>query len=916
MRPLVKDAAAPLASDGSWECSLVEERSMSTTCAGRISATFLHVCRSVISPFGWAIAVMAWSILVPAVARAEQAGATNQTLLNLRVGIHVYASDGALKGEELERYRSLFREVAAYARLNYGRPVYIQAAAGSYADIYDWCKHDMIDLAVVTAGVYSMLKENTGDQWTYLCTMGQGDTRDRFEYGINCVVHQDSKLAKLDDVLGQFKAGNLDIYLVSELSTSGGVFPRAYLKEKGLELQREDIVFTGSHSNCLEELVRPPEQVAFVERTNSQTVQQQALEPIPAREKIAFVWDGAFQEGRDEKNLPIRPLPLEGLDSIRIPESAMIVRTAIYEENPFFFNSIVERDDFEPLADFERKYQRIYQWRSEFEEQQPADEEASGWTKLFDHFVRYKTETGEAPRIALVLAGGGAKCAYQVGVAQVLEQKFREFREAKALEPPECEISLVVGTSGGAINALPVAMGTYNSPTGVETIKTVWSGLDARDILLPEMAVRVGVGVTISFASSLLVLLGIRLRWRGKRLFPHERRARVAVFAFLTIGGVLLAWWLVSRMTGWRLPWGVLLGNSYNLYALWAIVGSSIWLVGFLLLVAGGVIWCIDRKNRQAGGYLALSAAKAREVIAWLTLISILLGSPIVLMAASHFSEARGLERTIARAARELINERLASRGQPKVDIVDLHGLSETILAPDHNLLEKDLIITATVLPEPDQQFGESDIYLFAEANRHGRGSIEFEKNFDNRFIDLEQGHRRKLLIDAVLGSGAVFPFFPPRTLKDCPRHGVSLHLVDGSFGHHIPIEAAVRWGATHILIVDPSPAEKELCFRNDRSLFENSQVALGHLFEQAQKVDRQAHRKLTTERKPPLLFTVNPEKTKHHISLLSFARVPIVFAIEEATKSMSAEQDRFLRILNAPHFLPELNTLAAETEN
>ena len=50
----------------------------------------------------------------------------------------------------------------------------------------------------------------------------------------------------------EVKAGNLDIYMVSELSTSGGIFPRAYLKEKGLELGRDDIVFTGSHSNCLD----------------------------------------------------------------------------------------------------------------------------------------------------------------------------------------------------------------------------------------------------------------------------------------------------------------------------------------------------------------------------------------------------------------------------------------------------------------------------------------------------------------------------------------------------------------------------------------------------------------------------------------------------------------------------------------
>ncbi len=166
------------------------------------------------------------------------------------------------------------------------------------------------------------------------------------------------------------------------------------------------------------------------------------------------------------------------------------------------------------------------------------------------------------------------------------------------------------------------------------------------------------------------------------------------------------------------------------------------------------------------------------------------------------------------------------------------------------------------------------------------------------------------MLLDAILGSGAVFPFFPARTLDNCPRRGEQLYLVDGSFGHHVPIEAALRWGATHIFIVDPSP-ESQLDYRTNRSLFENSQVALGHLFEQAQKMDKQAHQVKIAGDRPPQIYRVNPAATKHRISLLNFASVPINDAINAAVKSMSEGSDRFLRQLNPPYFLPELDTLA-----
>ena len=80
--------------------------------------------------------------------------------VTIRIGIQPYADDGLLKGAERQRYRQLCEEIAVNARDKYHQPIRLQVAVGSYADVYYWCEHDMIDMALVTAGVYSLLKEH------------------------------------------------------------------------------------------------------------------------------------------------------------------------------------------------------------------------------------------------------------------------------------------------------------------------------------------------------------------------------------------------------------------------------------------------------------------------------------------------------------------------------------------------------------------------------------------------------------------------------------------------------------------------------------------------------------------------------------------------------------------------------------
>lgn len=858
-------------------------------------------CRQIDFSPAIAVAAVLSMTLLSASAFGQSVGteqkAVNVRPLLVRVGIHTYASDGILQGEELARYQQLFQEVADNAHAKTGVPVHIQAAAGDYGVIYHWCKYGMIDVAVVTAGVYSQLVEHMEDRWRYLCTMGQGDDWDRFEYGVRCVVSNDSTIASFEDIKAAANANALQVELVKEHSTSGGIFPRALLKELSIPIQADDIVYAGTHANCLAELAKASDGGS----TDETPVNQ-----------IGFVWDGALAEGL-EQGLAVHALDLPPVSSVSIPESAVVVRSDFYAKHgPLLDQLHTARSDFQRIDDFENKYGKIQEWSHALDLPPPQALERTDWVGLFEQLRRYIKETGQAPRIALVLSGGGAKCAFQVGVVQNLEREFQRFRDAelaelceeKGVDLDDCNISLVVGTSGGAINALPVALGTYTTDEGVQTIERVWESLDARDILQPELPVRCGIGALIYLVLVIMILLAVRLRFASFRLVKPESRGIVVSVILLVAGSALFAW----KAADWKFDWGFLDALDPGLFVLWALLRSGAGVTGGLLLATGLLVGAIDFRKRRHGATFFLSPAALRETVAWLMLSTLVLAIPVTMAVAQHLSSSDGLEEVIRGAGVQLVNERLGQRGLPPLETDDLAGLSRTIL--DRQLLERDLIITATILPEDGEVIPYNDLYFFAES-----ASIKNRRNgdllADARCRPLTESGNREVLLQAVLGSGTVFPVFPARTISNYPAEGKSLNLVDGSYSHHSPIEAAVKWGASHVIQVEPSAPESAK-FRPDNNLYKNSSVALKHLFAQAQNVDRQAQKSVT-------VFTINPEIGRQRISLLSFAREPIAKAIEQGnqtrrhtgTDNCDGEDVcyPFQRSLPYPVFLRELDT-------
>jgi len=81
---------------------------------------------------------------------------------------------------------------------------------------------------------------------------------------------------------------------------------------------------------------------------------------------------------------------------------------------------------------------------------------------------------GKRPKIGLVLTGGGARAAYQVGVLRALG----------AIVPKRsaCPFTVMCGTSAGAINAAALAADATDFRRGVRRLVSVWKNMHAGDV--------------------------------------------------------------------------------------------------------------------------------------------------------------------------------------------------------------------------------------------------------------------------------------------------------------------------------------------------------------------------------------------------------------------------------------------------
>jgi len=127
-------------------------------------------------------------------------------------------------------------------------------------------------------------------------------------------------------------------------------------------------------------------------------------------------------------------------------------------------------------------------------------------------------------RTALVLSGGGARAAYQVGVLRALADWLP--RDAP------CPFSVLVGTSAGAINAAALAADGRRLADGLANLERVWSGFHVGQVVRDDTGavLRAGLHWIVSLLTGGWLLPPPRslldttpLRELLKRVVPLER---------------------------------------------------------------------------------------------------------------------------------------------------------------------------------------------------------------------------------------------------------------------------------------------------------------------------------------------------------------------------------------------------------
>ena len=82
--------------------------------------------------------------------------------------------------------------------------------------------------------------------------------------------------------------------------------------------------------------------------------------------------------------------------------------------------------------------------------------------------------TGQRPKVGLILTGGGARAAYQVGVLRALARLL-----PRGGENP---FPIICGTSAGAINAAALASKAKDFRGAVALMLHMWGNLQTRDV--------------------------------------------------------------------------------------------------------------------------------------------------------------------------------------------------------------------------------------------------------------------------------------------------------------------------------------------------------------------------------------------------------------------------------------------------
>jgi predicted acylesterase/phospholipase RssA/ABC-type phosphate/phosphonate transport system substrate-binding protein len=835
--------------------------------------------------------------------------------------------------ETYERYTHFFTEIAAKSSAN--KPVLFRVAIGTYNEVLDWYSAKKIEVAVLAAMPAAELLSTADDTERadilngYLGTLGEHIVqpvnpthnlkelfpedddlaRSRkifnadFYYRTTLVVRNDSPLKSVDDLKDRRYKDQIKYIFVRPYSVSGFILPNYFLdKQEKISVDSDQLDFSSQHDFSLKRLLNP---------TKEDLDGKKLL--------VAFVFDKAKYES-NAAGSSFRRLQddTHTLDNARIPYNAIIVNHNLTADRFRDVKKGVEgmlgswHDHAETRdSDFRLKVQQPEVWRHEYDGiiTWLADADLpstllyrSSLGQIIDDLREYEKSQKETPRLALVLSGGGAKCAYQAGAIAEIE---------KQLGKAGLDINLVVGTSGGSINALLVALGVTRDKTGQDALENMWIKFQDKDFFQPSLAFRIIFGLVLGLLHA-LVLTALSLAFARESIpwkpltvtfgiciaieffaFRHSGASGKTIVTVILVEGLLLALLILLLRAlravlhdWWRVAGATMLLSSLSGYLLRAIPETSLpsWILNnsdwrqhswAVMKVTGG--WAFPWPL-VLGMIMVVVGFWSKPRINWNPLLVRILS--IAMLATSLFliwdvdvqegflSAVDGIKGELIRGIPNLVDpggSKVKLKPGEKTDAA-LEDLSEQILN-NLSLPRRDLVITASRLPtygKDSQQIptncgtgvreeeGNSlppDLYFYLPGQDQNQGvSQSRPPREDDRFISLSTNKSK--LLNVVVGSSTIYPIFPSQSLTDIclsreestnqqvSKRVAGIRIVDGGYIHNSPIDAARRWGATHILVIEASPHDPET---DPRTFPQNASYALNFLFEQAQRVDTEA---------------------------------------------------------------------------
>jgi predicted acylesterase/phospholipase RssA/ABC-type phosphate/phosphonate transport system substrate-binding protein len=778
--------------------------------------------------------------------------------LVIRVGAIYYDDSDA-------QYAAINDILSALEKQSKERPITFRLAVGTYDEIMNWYESDQIDLAIMNPGPLALLIDKYSRQELKNIFVGirgriaaetsvaaNEGTKPRSTYNSVMLINRDAVSREfpasatptddelVDLVMRKAKQKKVHFLFVHPLSTSGYIFPRKVLKDAGVDLDAGDYDITYSHD------------------VSTRQVKDSAYDSS-GRLQVAFVSDETRNTLSDGNVLAIR----SGQLTTKILQDVLLLTPDFVQREPAASESVKQllrssqgsqTFNLSTPDEWWKEYEEIKTWVNALGGNNALLSNTLTIDQIITRINNYNRHHGEEPaRVALVLSGGGAKCAYQLGAVEVIEERLKAAQNANPSQ--KLGIDLVVGTSGGAINALTIAAEVTKDSNRRPKLVSTWQSFGQSEILKPSNFIRRLLGLAFGLTLSLCVLCVVYtfrlIRWaRRSGVKRNGTRSRFGVWnkvRSLTwaerVGAILLVLSLVFYLAGQRritlaseLPAEALLRQHVFVHVAEYSRQSLRWAA--LALFIFGICLCVDswlavRRQRYASARQAV-----RPIVLMATiLLSVIL--PVFALYRIFFSEkslfvSEGIVDKMSVEIPRLLGSNVTSGSLPEIsrDIIQ------------RQLIKRDLVITGSMIQttagstQPD-----TDLYFIYKAGPDSTLPQKLQK--DNRFVSLRDPDNASILLDAVIGSGSIFPAFEPRQLSGVKRImdkdvTKEVAIIDGGFVHNSPIEAAVRLDATHIIVIEASPASQP---KEEINLLNNSVTAFNHLFTQAQLLDARSRR-------------------------------------------------------------------------